>query len=99
MEPAPPARVTQLFIEAEKGNREALDEMLPLVYGELRRLASFYLSRERPGHTLQPTALVHEAYLRLIRQESVNWKNRAHFFGLVAESVRPVLMKHALHRA
>jgi RNA polymerase sigma factor (TIGR02999 family) len=99
MEPVPPAGVTQLFLQAEKGDREALDEMLPLVYGELRRLANFYLSKERHGHTLQPTALVHEAYLRLIDQRSVNWKNRAHFFGLAAEMMRRILMNHARDRA
>ena len=99
MEPVPPAGVTELFIQAENGNREALDEMLPLVYGELRRLANFYLSKERPGHTLQPTALVHEAYLRLINQQSVNWKNRAHFFGLAAQMMRRILTNHARDRA
>jgi RNA polymerase sigma factor (TIGR02999 family) len=99
MKPAPPDGVTQLFLEAEGGNRAALDEMLTLVYGELRRLANFYLSKERPGHTLQPTALVHEAYLRLIDQQSVNWKNRAHFFGLAAEMMRRILTNHARDRS
>jgi len=94
-----PAGVTQLLIRAEKGDRAALDEMLPLVYGELRRLANFYLSKERPGHTLQPTALVHEAYMRLIDQQHVDWKNRAHFFGLAAEMMRRILTNHARDRA
>jgi RNA polymerase sigma factor (TIGR02999 family) len=96
---SPPAGVTQLLIRAEKGDRAALDEMLPLVYGELRRLANFYLSKERPGHTLQPTALVHEAYLRLVNQQDVDWKNRAHFFGLAAEMMRRILLNHARDRA
>ena len=99
MKPTPPADITQLLLQAEKGDRSALDEMLPLVYGELRKLANFYLSKERPGHTLQPTALVHEAYLRLIDQKHVNWKNRAHFFGLAAEMIRRILMNHARDRA
>ena len=96
---SPPTGVTQLLIRAEKGDRAALDEMLPLVYGELRRLANFYLSKERPGHTLQPTALVHEAYLRLVNQQDVDWKNRAHFFGLAAEMMRRILTNHARDRA
>ncbi len=99
MKPTPPADITQLLLQAEKGDRSSLDEMLPLVYGELRKLANFYLSKERPGHTLQPTALVHEAYLRLIDQKHVNWKNRAHFFGLAAEMIRRILMNHARDRA
>jgi len=98
MKPAP-GDVTQLLIQAGRGDRDALDEMLPQVYGELRRLANFYLSRERFGHTLQPTALVHEAYLRLIDQQNVDWKNRAHFFGLAAEMMRRILMNHARRRA
>ncbi|MCI0602508.1 sigma-70 family RNA polymerase sigma factor [bacterium] len=99
MKPASSTGVTQLLIQAGTGDRAALDEMLPLVYGELRRLANFYLSKERPGHTLQPTALVHEAYLRLVDQQHVNWKNRAQFFGLAAEMMRRILMNHARDRA
>ena len=71
--------VTQLLGEWAKGNQKALDELTPLVYRELRRLAAIYLRRERPGHTLQPTALVHEAYMRLVDQTHPNWQNRAHF--------------------
>lgn len=101
-EPSDPnsrAAVTQLLIGYGKGDRSALDEMLPLVYNELKRLASFYLNREREGHTLQTTALVHEAYLRLIDQKQVNWKNRSQFLGLAAEMMRRILVNHARDRA
>ena len=90
--------ITELLIRS-RGSKEALDELLPLVYDELRRLASSYLSRERPDHTLQPTALVHEAYIRLIDQSSVNWRNRAQFFGLAAQMMRRILVNHAIARA
>jgi RNA polymerase sigma factor (TIGR02999 family) len=93
------ASVTELLIEWGKGNREALDEMLPLVYEELRRLASHYLVRENPGHTLQTTALVHEAYIRLIDQRRVDWKNRAQFLGVAAGVMRRILMNHARDRS
>jgi DNA-directed RNA polymerase specialized sigma24 family protein len=73
-----------------EGDRQALDELTPLVYRELKRLAESYLRRERPGHTLQPAALAHEAYIKLIDQQSVNWRNRAHFFGIAAETMRMV---------
>lgn len=99
MEPSSPDDVTRLLIKFGKGDRSSLDEMLPLVYGELRRLAAFYLTKERRGHTLQPTALVHEAYLRLVNQERVDWKNRAQFFGLAAEMMRRILLNHARDRA
>ena len=98
MKPSP-AGVTQLLIRAGTGDRAALDEMLPHLYSELRRLANSYLSKERSGHTLQPTALVHEAYLRLIKQQNVDWKNRAQFFGLAAEMMRRILLNHARRRA
>lgn len=98
MDTPPPAGVTRLLIEYGKGNRTALDEMLPLVYDELRRLANFYLKKERPDHTLQPTALVHEAYMRLVNQREVDWKNRAQFFGLAAEMMRRILSNHARNR-
>ncbi len=92
--------VTQLLGDWAKGNKEALDKLLPLVYDELRRLADRYLRRERPDHTLQPTALVHEAYLRLVDQSNVRWENRAHFFGIAANLMRQILVNHALsHRA
>ena len=73
----------------------ALDELMPLVYGELRRLARSYLRRERPDHTLQPTALVHEAYLRLIDQRRASWQNRSQFFGIAAQMMRRILVDHA----
>jgi RNA polymerase sigma factor (TIGR02999 family) len=72
-----------------------MDELLPLVYAELRQLASSYLRRERQGHTLQPTALVHEAYLRMIDQTQAHWQNRAHFFGVAAQMMRRILIDHA----
>ena len=87
--------VTQLLVAASNGDRQALDEMLPLVYAELRRLAGGYLRDERGDHTLQPTALVHEAYLRLVNQRSVDWKNRAHFMGVAAQMMRRILVNHA----
>lgn len=76
-------------------NPGALSEMLPQVYDELRRLAANYLERERPGHTLQPTALVHEAYMRLVDQRKVDWRNRAQFLGIAAQIMRRVLLQHA----
>jgi len=91
--------VTQLLLDASNGDKEALDRVLPLVYGELRRLAARYLSREGVGHTLQPTALVHEAYLRLVDQRSVDWRNRAQFLGLAAGMMRRILVNHARDRA
>ncbi len=92
--------VTRLLIELTRGNHAAIDALLPLIYDELRSLASNYLRRERPDHTLQPTALVHEAYLRLVDQTRVNWQNRAHFFGVAAQMMRRILVDHArAHRA
>jgi RNA polymerase sigma factor (TIGR02999 family) len=87
--------VTALLGEWSRGNREALNELLPLVYGELRRMAARRLRRERADHTLQPTALVHEAYLRLIDQRQVDWSNRAHFYGVAAQVMRRILVDHA----
>ena len=78
---------------------DAPDHLLPVVYGELRRLAATYLRRERPGHTLQPTALVHEAYMRLLEQRQVDWSNRAQFMGLAAVMMRRILVNHARDRA
>lgn len=94
---APPT-ITQLLSEWSKGDRDALDQLAPLVYDELRRLARSYLRRERPDHTLQATALVHEAYLRLIDQHSVTWQNRAHFFGIASQMMRRILVNHAIAR-
>ncbi len=90
--------VTRLLIASSAGYRAAMDELLPMVYDELRRLAQSYLRNERPGHTLQGTALVHEAYLRLIDQKNVQWKNRAHFFGIAAQMIRRILVDHARGR-
>jgi RNA polymerase sigma factor (TIGR02999 family) len=79
-------------------DKAALDELMPVIYDELRRLAQQYLSRERPNHTLQTTALVHEAYLRLVDQKTVNWQNRAQFFGIAARMMRRILINHANER-
>lgn len=87
--------VTRLLQDWSVGNRAALDKLLPLVYDELRRLAHSYLSHERPDHTLQTTALVHEAYLKLIDQRSVNWQNRAQFFAISAQAMRRILLDNA----
>jgi RNA polymerase sigma factor (TIGR02999 family) len=90
--------VTQLLASWSKGDRGALERLTPLVYGELKRLAGRYLRRERPGHTLQATALVHEAFLRLVDQRNVEWQNRAHFFGVAAQLIRRILVDHARGR-
>jgi len=92
--------ITQMLVAWSNGRQEVLEELMPLVYDELRRLAAHYLRHERPDHTLQPTALVHEAYLRLVDQTQVRWQNRAHFFGIAANLMRQILVNHALsHRA
>ena len=87
--------VTQLLIGWSNGDREALDALLPVVYQELRKQAANYLRRERVGHTLQTTALIHEAYLKLVDQKNVHWQNRAHFFGIAAQLMRRILVDHA----
>ena len=87
--------VTALLDGWSRGDRRALDRLLPLVYAELRRVAARQLRRERAGHTLQPTALVHEAYLRLVEQRNVDWQNRAHFYGVAAQVMRRILVDHA----
>jgi RNA polymerase sigma factor (TIGR02999 family) len=86
--------VTALLVAWSKGDERALDALAPLVYDELRRLARSYMRQERPGHTLQSTALVHEAFLRLIDQR-VQWNSRAHFFGIAAQMMRRILVDHA----
>lgn len=91
----PPPDVTQLLLEWSKGNQGSSDRLMPLVYEELRRVAQNYLSHERPDHTLQATALVHEAYLKLVNQTSVDWRDRAHFFGLASQMMRHILVDHA----
>jgi RNA polymerase sigma factor (TIGR02999 family) len=98
MSPMPSTRnsdVTRLLSDWSNGDRRALDELLPLVYEELRHLANAYLRRERDGHTLQSTALVHEAFLRLVNQHNVQWQGRAHFFGIAAQMIRRILVDHA----
>jgi RNA polymerase sigma factor (TIGR02999 family) len=93
--PQAPQNVTQLLIGWSEGDKEALDKLVPLVYDELRRQAARYLRRERVGHTLQTTALIHEAYLKLVDQKNVHWQNRAHFFGIAAQLMRRILVDHA----
>jgi len=93
-----PANVTELLFKWRDGDQTALSELLPLVYHELRRLARYYLSQERPDHTLQATALVHEAYLRLVGEQGIDWQNRAHFFGIAAARMRHILVEHARSR-
>jgi len=96
----PPAThdVTRLLAEWRSGNEEAVAELMPLVYGELRQLAAAYLRSERQDHTLQPTALVHEAYLRLVEQSRPDWQTRAHFYGVAARVMRQILVDHARRR-
>jgi RNA polymerase sigma-70 factor (ECF subfamily) len=89
-----PEGITQLLIDWGNGDQAALEKLMPLVYSELRRLATNYLYRERAGHTLQPTALVNEAYLRLIGQRNAKWQNRAHFFAISAQLMRRILVDH-----
>ncbi len=91
---APANDVTQLLQSWSHGNRQALADLLPLVYDELRRLAASYMRFENPGHTLQATALVHEAYMKLIQQRNVSWQSRAHFFGIAAQMIRRILVDH-----
>ena len=87
--------VTQLLNRLSSGDQNALSELIPVVYDELHRLAAFHLQRERPEHTLQTTALVHEAYVRLVDQKEVQWKNRGHFFAVAAQAMRRVLVDYA----
>ncbi|HET9252058.1 MAG TPA: sigma-70 family RNA polymerase sigma factor [Candidatus Eisenbacteria bacterium] len=93
-----PSEVTRTFLRWRQGDAAALHALLPLVYEEMRRLAGGYLQNESPGHTLQPTALAHEAYLRLLDQRHVSWQNRAHFMGLAAQAMRRILTDHARRR-
>ena len=90
--------LTQLLLDWSDGDKAALDKLMPLVYQELRRLASYYMRRERAGHTLQTTALVNEAYLRLIDYRRMSWQNRAHFFAVAAQAMRRILVEHARAR-
>jgi len=95
MIPGSSPNVTQLLANWSKGDQAALDQLMPLVYGELRRLASAYLRRERSNHTLQSTALVHEAFMRLVSQQDVQWRNRAHFYAIAAQMIRRILVDYA----
>lgn len=91
----PSSDITQMLIELTDGNKEVVNDILPLVYAELKKLAGNYLRKERGNHTLQPTALVHEAYMKLIDQRQVKWQNRSHFFGIAAQVMRRILMDYA----
>src|SRR5688572_28874676 len=92
------AEVTRLLVDWSEGRREALERLVHLVYEDLRRVAAGYMKREAPGATLQPTALIHEAYVRLVGQRQVQWKNRAHFFGVAAAVMRRILVDQARAR-
>jgi RNA polymerase sigma factor (TIGR02999 family) len=92
---ASPPDVTALLADWSRGDRSALGQLVPVVYAELRRIAARQLAGERVDHTLQPTALVHEVYLRLVDQRQVDWQNRAHFFGVAAQVMRRILVDHA----
>ena len=90
--------ITKLLLNWRNGDQEALDRLMPLVYEELRRMANYYMRNERKGHTLQTSALVNEAYLRLVDHENIEWQNRSHFFGLAAQAMRRILVDHARSR-
>jgi len=94
-----PKSVTQLLIEWRDGDETALEKLLPLVYDELRRLAHYYMRRERPDHTLQTSALINEAYIRLVDHKGMRWQNRSHFYGVASQAMRRVLIDHARSRA
>jgi RNA polymerase sigma-70 factor, ECF subfamily len=89
------SEVTRLLFDLQKGSRTASEQLIPLVYSELHDLAVRYMRSERADHTLQPTALVHEAFLKLVDQRAVSWQNRAHFFGIAAQAMRRILVDHA----
>lgn len=95
MPASPESEITRLLAEWRDGDQAALEELTPLVYQELRKLAQSYLRRERPDHTLQPTALINEAYLRLAKQDFPEWQNRRHFYGVAAQLMRQILVEHA----
>jgi RNA polymerase sigma factor (TIGR02999 family) len=90
--------ITQFLLQWGQGNRSALDELIPVVYRELHRLARYYLRRQSPGQTLQTSALINEAYLRLIDHKNMDWQNRAHFYGVAAQAMRRILVDHARSR-
>ena len=93
-----PHEVTQLLLAWSKGDQAARDQLMPLVYEELRRMAKRYMDRQKPDHTLQTTALIHEAYLRLVDQKEARWQNRAHFFAVAAQAMRQILVDYARTR-
>src|SRR5437870_12682698 len=95
---ASPKGVTQLLVAWSEGDEAARDQLMPLVYAELHRMANRYMKRENPGHTLQTSALVNEAFLKLVDQREVHWKNRAHFFGIAAQMMRRILVDYARNR-
>jgi RNA polymerase sigma factor (TIGR02999 family) len=95
----PPNEITQLLLHWSRGDQAALDQLMPIVYKELHKLAHSYLRKERPDHTLQPTALINEAYLRLIKQDFPEWQSRRHFYGVAAQLMRQILVEHARTRA
>ena len=99
MSPTSTNEVTQLLLAWSDGDQAALDKLTPLVYEELRRMAHRYMNRERPGHTMQTTALVNEAYIRLVNRKNVHWENRAHFFAIAAQLMRTILVDHARSHA
>ena len=94
----PPGAATDLVLQLAQGDQRSVDQLLPLVYGELHRLAERYMRRERPDHTLTTTALVHEAYLRLVDQTRISFEGRAHFLGIAAIAMRRILVEHARRR-
>src|SRR5215831_5568007 len=96
--PAPSGEVTRLLRAWRQGDSSALEDLIPLVYGELHRIAERYMRRERPGHTLQPTAVVNEAYLKLTGRRGVAWESRAHFFAVASQSMRRILVDYARNR-
>ncbi|MGH9841170.1 MAG: ECF-type sigma factor [Blastocatellia bacterium] len=99
METPPPNEITHLLRRWSQGDRAALDQLMPSVYQELRKVADSYLRQERPDHTLQPTALINEAYLRLVKQDFPEWQSRRHFYGVAAQLMRQILVEHARARA
>jgi RNA polymerase sigma factor (TIGR02999 family) len=98
LQPKPPSQITQLLQGWRDGDQKALDALLPLVYNELRRLAHFHLNKERPDHTLQSAALVHEAYLRMVGVEAPLWEGRTHFFAIASQLMRQILVDYARRR-
>ena len=99
MQTPPHKEITQLLLLWSRGDRAALDQLMPVVYEELRKLAHSYLRQERPDHTLQPTALINEAYLRLVRQDFPEWQSRRHFYGVAAQLMRQILVDYARARS